>query len=149
MIHHHVPRWFSGIIRPSGFLAQEFTFLSMGEVPRSIRGWGLFAANTLYLVLFSVSKWSINRFYNMVSTSGKIVDESRSHVLHLCLLVQTNLPHHLTYYQDIVAGVAGLLRWMHINGIQSSASKKESESHRLNMLLSDLHPPRGSSIPLH
>lgn len=39
-----LPRWFSGIIRPSGFLSQEFTSLSMGEVPRSIRGWGLFAA---------------------------------------------------------------------------------------------------------
>ena len=39
-----LPRWFSGIIRPSGFLTQEFTSLSMGEVPRSIRGWGLFAA---------------------------------------------------------------------------------------------------------
>ena len=37
-----LPRWFSGIIRPSGFLTQEFTSLSMGEVPRSIRGWGLF-----------------------------------------------------------------------------------------------------------
>lgn len=39
-----LPRWFSGIIRPSGFLSQELTSLSMGEVPRSIRGWGLFAA---------------------------------------------------------------------------------------------------------
>ena len=47
MIHDHMPRWFSGIIRPSGFLTQEFTSLSMGEVPRSIRGWGLFAADTL------------------------------------------------------------------------------------------------------
>ena len=47
MIHDHMPRWFSGIIRPSGFLTQEFTSLSMGEVPRSIRGWGLFAVDTL------------------------------------------------------------------------------------------------------
>ena len=51
MIHDHMPRWFSGIIRPSGFLTQEFTSLSMGEVPRSIRGWGLFAAHMLYLGL--------------------------------------------------------------------------------------------------
>ena len=51
-----LPRWFSGIIRPSGFLSQEFTSLSMGEVPRSIRGWGLFAAVTLGFVRFSVLK---------------------------------------------------------------------------------------------
>ena len=45
MIHDRVPRWFSGIIRPSGFLTQEFTSLSMGEVPRSIRGWGPFCCH--------------------------------------------------------------------------------------------------------
>ena len=50
MIHDRVPRWFSGIIRPSGFLTQEFTSLSMGEVPRSIRGWGLFAVLLRYAV---------------------------------------------------------------------------------------------------
>ena len=44
----HLPRWFSGIIRPSGYLTQEFTSLSMGEVPRSIRGWGLFAVLLIY-----------------------------------------------------------------------------------------------------
>jgi hypothetical protein len=45
----HPPRWFSGIIRPSGFFTQEFTSLRLGEVPRSIRGWGLFAVLLAYL----------------------------------------------------------------------------------------------------
>jgi hypothetical protein len=56
MIHDHVPRWFSGIIRPSGFLTQESTSLSMGEVPRSIRGWGLFAAAMFNTASSSVSE---------------------------------------------------------------------------------------------
>ena len=33
MIHDHMPRWFSGIIRPSGFLTQEYTLLEYGRGP--------------------------------------------------------------------------------------------------------------------
>lgn len=63
MTHDRVPRWFSGIIRPSGILTQEFTSLSMGEVPRSIRGWGLFCCHhassraVLGVVMFCESIW--------------------------------------------------------------------------------------------
>lgn len=55
-IVHDMPRWFSGIIRPSGFLIQELTSLSMGEVPRSIRGWGLFGVVMSNTVSSSVSE---------------------------------------------------------------------------------------------
>ena len=64
--------------------------MSMGEVPRSIRGWGLFAADTSYLVPSSVSRWSINLFYDMISQHFR--KESLTPLLP-SLLIQTNMPH--------------------------------------------------------
>jgi hypothetical protein len=65
-----MPRWFSGIIRPSGFLTQEYTSFGLGEVPRSIRGWGLFAVIIVYLGLLLVSKWSRYQFCGIVISWG-------------------------------------------------------------------------------